>query len=189
MSESTVKMSGQQFVNAPEEAEKHFQSLVAKDPRDLAAHLALGVTRLKLKKPVEALGAFSSALKIDPTNKAALTLLAVATEQAGLHQEAIEAWRVVATAGGDAQLSADRIVEHADRTGQKDLALQARRDLARHGNPLALGDLGVHLSRRGMHTEAVKAFERAMLADPSFLNSHPVEQAAYQKSRAALSKN
>lgn len=175
------------FETAPLEAEKQLAAQVAKNPSDVTAQLALGTTRLKLGKPLEAASAFRDALKAQPGTPAAQTLLAMSLEQGGALAEAAAVWKQVAAADSSSREAQEHLARLGDLTREPALALQARRELAKlmPTNPEVVSDLGVYLSRAGLHAEAVTTFERTAVLEPGFLERHPVEWAAYQASRAA----
>jgi tetratricopeptide (TPR) repeat protein len=163
VSKAEVNKAAAKFDKESEAAESALLELTKKEPRNVQAHLALGVTRLRLGKHKEAAESFRDALRAEANNCPAQVLLATALEQVRDYAGALTAWQAVAKADPTSKDAQERLANLGDLTGKPDVALDARRALVKlvPGSPEIVADLAVYLSRAKKHAEAVRMFERA----------------------------
>ena len=185
-----MKTGASKLERSPGEAEAAFAAAAKENPTDLQALLSLGAAQLKQQKLTEATQSFERAVKADATSVVAGVLHALSLENDRQYEKAIEAWTRVATLDPTSMDAQEHLAALGDLTRQSQVSLGARQALAalRPGNPAVLSDLGVYLSRAGKHADAVRAFERAQLLEPGFVERHAAELAAYTASREATRK-
>ncbi|MBX7101484.1 MAG: tetratricopeptide repeat protein [Myxococcaceae bacterium] len=189
-SNDLLKTGASKLDQHPGEAEAAFAAAARENPKDLQALLSLGAAQLKQQKLTEAAQSFERAVKVDATSVVAGVLHALALENDRQYAQAIEAWKRVATLDPTSMDAQEHLAALGDLTRSTQVSLSARQALAalRPGNPAVLSDLGVYLSRAGKHADAVRAFERAQLLEPGFVERHAAELAAYTASREATRK-
>jgi protein O-GlcNAc transferase len=137
-------------------------------------------------RPDEAVTLLARVRQQHPTDADVLRGLGVALERAGKLSEAVEVWTQLSALQPQSAEAEEHRALLGDSTHNTALSLDARRKLAQRlsGSPEVLADLGVALSRAGQHAEAVRAFEKALVLDPSFLDRAAVERRAYETSKA-----
>lgn len=171
----------------PAVAEAELARISRDEPSNLEAKLALATVQLKLLKVSEAAITLKAALAVNAGFRPAQLLLATTLTQLKDDVGALSLWKTIAASNPGSVEAREHIIALAERLGDQDSGLAARRELAQllPGNPEVVADLAVALSRAEKHREAVSVFDRANTLEPGFVEKHQVERQAYAHSKAA----
>jgi predicted O-linked N-acetylglucosamine transferase (SPINDLY family) len=122
------------------EALTHFKSALRLQPDLADAHNSLGLAHEALGDPDAALACFEQAVAITPDHFGALANLGNSYKDAGLPEEAVAAYRAaVALRPDDSAVHSNLLLsmQYQSAADPRDLVDEARRDAARHADPLA----------------------------------------------------
>jgi tetratricopeptide (TPR) repeat protein len=174
---------------------EQYQTIVAKDPKDVDSWVTLGQLQKVSQNSVEAQNAYKKALEVDPNNDDALTGLAMVYADLGDNKQATELLRKAAEKNPNAKsfFALGKTYEQMKEFG---LAAEAMKKASEQapGNPEILRAMAEDLLFSDQYDEALKVYQDLVTEDPKDVQSQlRISQVYRQKrdfanARAALDK-